>query len=195
MEASVVALVVLAVLTTVAVTWALRPRWQRGGPLAMIWNLVEVSFAVFLMMGMLYAATTQVIVRYWLSQQVSLPWTEEFSRLLLVWAAFWGAAMVQRSDEQIAVTVAFDRLPPRVQHVVRLLGDLLALGFLALMAWEGWWLAGLQVNFPMITLDLPTALFDYALPICGALMLVHTVVLTVRRAQGRAMHGAPAYEV
>ncbi len=61
----------------------------------------------------------QVLARYVL--QVSIPWTEEVSRYLLMLMTFVGAALALRDRQHIAITFLLDRLT----HTQRIWADLL----------------------------------------------------------------------
>lgn len=183
MDTSLLVLFVVLALFATACTSTIRAALLAGGMLPGLWTLFEAWVGVFLMLGMTFAAAAQVLIRYVLVDQVPIAWTEELSRLLLVWSAFWGAMLVQRSDEHLSVTVFFDRMPPIVQSVARLCVDVLIVGFLAILVWYGWISAQLQLGSG-IALPLPIALFGYAVPVCGAVMIVYTIMSTVRRLQG-----------
>lgn len=198
METGTILLVILAVLSALGLTWTVRSQWRRAALMITIWNLLETGIGIFLVMGMLYLGTTQVIVRYALAEHLSLPWTEELARLFLVWTAFWGAARVQRSDGHLAVAVLFNLLPPSARLVARLFGDVVALAFLAVVVWQGWWSAQLRLDVSMISLALPSALFAFSVPICGAVMIVHSILLMIVRSKTRTaelpMHSTTAQE-
>ncbi|MBI3965297.1 MAG: TRAP transporter small permease [Chloroflexi bacterium] len=181
MDLSLLVLVVLIALSTgglVRVLWLRRRRAEDGSTL---WSLVESAIGIFLVVGMLYAAAAQVIVRYLLSDYLTLAWTEELSRLLLVWAAFWGAAIVQRSDDHISMAIVFDLLPANIQLAVRLLGDLAVLTFLGVAVWYGWRTAQSVLAVPTVTLGLPVAVFAAAVPVTGVLMIGSTINLMILR--------------
>lgn len=162
--------------------WLIRVDWaRRGRP---TWKLVEDAVGLFAMPGMLYAASMQVLVRYALADRLELPWTEEFSRLLLVWAAMWGAAILQRSDDHISMTVVFDRFPARGRLVLRLVGDLVALAVLGVMGWFGWQTAARQLVMSTVSLGLPISVFIAPVPLAATLMIVHTLVIIARRLRG-----------
>jgi TRAP-type C4-dicarboxylate transport system permease small subunit len=162
--------------------WLIRAHWApRGRP---TWKLVEDAVGLFCMLGMLYASTAQVLVRYALADYVELPWTEEFARVLLVWTAMWGAAILQRSDDHISMTVAFDWFPPRGQLVLRLVGDVVALVVLGVVAWFGWQTAIRQLVMSTVSLGLPISVFIVPVPLAATLMIVHTLVIMVRRLRG-----------
>lgn len=194
MDSSLVVMLAFIAASAVGLTWVLRDSRTLLGVAPGLWGIVELGLALFFMLGMLYASALQVVVRYALSDFLTVPWTEEFARLLLVWAAFWGALLAHRSDEHIGVAVLFDRLPLLLQRVGRLLGDLVAIAFLAVVVWHGWQAAQLQHAITTITLGLPVAAFAYTVPVCGTLMILYTVRLFVLRLLGRPVHGATAQE-
>lgn len=181
MDVSIVVLLGVTALSAVGLTWVLRPGRGASRAVSRLWTALEVGFGLFLMLGMFYAATIQVMARYALADYLTLPWTEEFARLLLVWATFWGAAIVQRTDEHLNMAIVFDLLPPGAQLVVRLAGEVVVVAILALAVWEGWRWAGLQMTQTTITLGVPIAAFAYSVPVGGGLMIVYSLGLALRR--------------
>lgn len=195
MDTSLIVMIVVSALSAMALTWVLRDALTDLGLGRGLVGLIEAAVGLFLMLGMLYAAALQVIVRYALSDVITIPWTEEFARLLLVWAAFWGAVLAHRTDEHIGVTVFFNMFPAGVQRAARIFGDVLTLGFLAVIVGYGWQAAWLQHAIATITLGLPVAAFAYVVPIVGALLMVYTVRLLVLRLRGVPIQGAVAGEL
>lgn len=80
------------------------------------WVGAVIAIALGLMTATLML---QVLARYVL--RVSIPWTEEISRYLLVLMTFVGAALALRDRQHIAITFLLDRLP----HPQRIWADLL----------------------------------------------------------------------
>ncbi len=180
------ALAFILVIAALAASWSLRAEWlgRRGEGGLDLRKAVEDTVSHFLLLAMLASAALQVIVRYLLSDTLTMPWTEEFGRLVMVWGALWGAAALQRSDDHIGMSVVFDQLPPRAQLAVRLFGDLVTLGVLLPVVWYGWKSAvALDVMYT-IALGLPLSVFAYPIPVAGALIVLHTVSLMVRRMRG-----------
>ena len=179
---SLVMLLVLAALSALALTLVARSAWtDRRRP---TWQDVEAFVGLFAILGMLYAGTIQVAVRYTFSEVLDLPWTEELARLLLIWTALWGAAILQRTDDHIAMTVVHDFLPPRLRVAVRLLGDVIALVVMSVIAWYGWTSAQKQMIMHTVSLGMPIAVFILPVAISGTLMVIHTLVVIVRRLRG-----------
>lgn len=172
--------------------WSLRRDWR--GPRGRIdpWRAIEDLASLALMLAMLVSAVVQVVVRYAFSDQIDLPWTEEFGRLAMIWAAFWGAATLQRADDHISMTVLYDLLPAGVKLPTRLLGDLCTIAVLVPVVWLGWQNAEALSIMSSISLGLPIAVFAYPVPIGGALMLAHTLVNMVRRLRGGGVEAGEA---
>jgi TRAP-type C4-dicarboxylate transport system permease small subunit len=195
MDLSLLFTVLVIALSTVGLTWLLSAHWRRTRGNATLWRLVETGAGLFLTVGMLFAAALQIIVRYAPAGAFALPWTEEFSRLFLVWAAFWGAAIVQRSDGHLSMAIVFDLLPLNAQTALRLFGDVVVLAFLGVVVWEGWWTAQSFLDVPTVTLGLPLAVFPFSVPVGGGLMVVHTLRVMIRRIRGQPIERTLAPEV
>jgi TRAP-type C4-dicarboxylate transport system permease small subunit len=187
-------LLALAAASALGLAWVIRADWSARGRLQP-WRLVEGVLGLFLMLAMLFATSIQVLARYALADLVTVPWTEELARLLLVWAAFWGAAMLQRSDDHISMTVVFDWLPRSAQLGARLLGDVVTLALLALVAWHGWRTALRQMVMSTVSLGLPISVFILPVALAASLMIAHTVVVMVRRVRGGPVREGAGTEV
>jgi TRAP-type C4-dicarboxylate transport system permease small subunit len=187
-------LLALAAASALALVWIIRSDWSVRGGLAP-WRLVEGVLGLFFMLAMLFTTTIQVLARYALADLVTVPWTEELARLLLVWVAFWGAAILQRSDDHISMAVVFDWLPRPLQLAVRLLGDLIALAVLGLVAWYGWRTALRQMVMSTVSLGLPISAFIIPVALAATLMIVHTIRLMVLRVRGRPVYEGVGTEI
>jgi TRAP-type C4-dicarboxylate transport system permease small subunit len=177
----------LAVLAALSVWLAWTLRQDCRGPDGRLdpWSVVETYVSLFLMLCMLVASALQVFVRYLFADTIDLPWTEEFGRLAMIWAGFWGAAALQRADDHISMTVLFDLLPDAAKQGVRILGDLVTLAVLAPVVWLGWESARSLDIMHAISLGMPLSAFAYPVPVAGGLMMLHTAALIVRRVTGR----------
>ena len=72
--------------------------------------------AVALFTATLTLVTVQIICRFVLS--VSVPWTEEVSRLLFIWLAYLGAAIGLREGTMIVIDTLPQVLGPRARGVL-----------------------------------------------------------------------------
>jgi TRAP-type C4-dicarboxylate transport system permease small subunit len=170
-------LLVLLAISALVLAWCARDgRWLRDGRVQP-WILFEDLILFFLFMGMFVASSLQILIRYGLSDVITLPWTEEFARLLMVWGALWGAAAIHRSDEHISMTVLFDALPAAGQRWLRLFGDLVTIAALGPLVWLGWETARSLDIMHSISLGLPLSVFAYPIPVVAVLMILHTLRL------------------
>jgi len=63
---------------------------------------------------MVIVVLLQVIFRY--VMRISVPWTEEFARYLLILITFVGGALAIRDKQHIAVTAIIDKLPKKARY-------------------------------------------------------------------------------
>ena len=83
-----------------------------------------------LVAAVLFAVLFGIARRYLLG--APLPWTDELSAVLFVWAVFWTAAFAVPIRDHVAFDLVLDTLPPRWQRVIAI-GASAAVG-LALLA-------------------------------------------------------------
>ena len=120
----------------------------------------------------------QVVFRYLLRQP--LFWSEELPRYLLIWMTFLAAALAQRHDAHMNITLVVNWLPPRVRRAVRVLGNLVILGFLGVVVYSGSLVTGITIQHRSTALQIPMAAVYVALPIGATLMMVYLVLQIVR---------------
>ena len=186
---SLIFLMVVSAVCGVWLTYVMRSYCTNARNVPSPSKIFEHFACISLMIAMTAAASLQIFSRYVLAGLIPesivdyflFPWTEEFSRLCMVWMALIGAAMVQREDEHICMTALFDILPRSIQKFVRIFGDIVCVVIFACITWLGWETArGLDIMFT-IEMGFPLSVFAYPVPIGGALLTIHSVRLTVSR--------------
>jgi len=98
------------------------------------WVLIALS------MGIAAVVFLQVVFRYVLRQP--LFWSEELPRYLLIWMSFLAAALAQKTEAHINITLCLTWLPRRTQRWIHLGANLVILAFLGVLVYSG----GLVVN-------------------------------------------------
>ncbi len=78
--------------------------------------------------------TWEVAGRYFLS--IPSDWQDELSTFLLIGATFASASWIQARRGHVAIDALTHILPPGVDHVRRVVADLLSLLFVAFFAWK-----------------------------------------------------------
>ena len=146
---------------------------------------------VGLMLIMVGVGFLQVVGRYLVVLDWQLGWTEEVSRLTLVWMTFLGAALLQRNGTQIRLTLVSRALGSLGRLVLRVVQDLVMIGFLVVLAYQS--IDVVRAGLGQMTpgLQAPAAIFSASLLVSAVAMLAYTVVdvgLVVRalRQRGRS---------
>jgi TRAP-type C4-dicarboxylate transport system permease small subunit len=140
---------------------------------------VALLAAIFVIMVL------QIVFRYVLN--TPLVWTEEAARYLYIWACYLGAAVALRRGNHIAITLAVERLPPRLGGAVALGTQALALLFLGALAALGVQLMARTHTIEAITLPIPWSVIYAAAPVGATLMFLQTLETMGRAA--RALRG------
>ena len=136
---------------------------------------LEDAIGIALFTAMLVVVLAQVVVRFLLYRWVQIAWADEIGRALLVWSSFWGAVLVTRESRHITVDLLYDRLPSRPRWLLRVLGDLAMGGFLLVVIGKGLPIFLDSLVRPSPATGLPFAIFDGALWVSSALMILHVV--------------------
>lgn len=97
---------------------------------------VNKYFSFGLLVVVFFCIMLQVFFNYVLSNALS--WTQELSRILLVWLTFFGAALVTRRKLHIGLTMFVERTPRRIQNVVMVLGYMVTILFIFATITHGW---------------------------------------------------------
>jgi len=116
----------------------------------------------------------QVVFRYLLRQP--LFWSEELPRYLLIWMSFLAAALAQKSEAHINITLALAPLPPAWRRAVRILTNLIFLAFLAVLVYSGALVVGITASHRSTALQIPMAAVYLALPVGAVLMSIYLVL-------------------
>lgn len=136
-------------------------------------------FLAVALLSMVALIFTQVVVRFALpffGASLSLPWTEEAARYLLVWVIFLGGAIAARHGMLIAVTALIEALPAIPALRLRYLaGSILILTFLT-MTWHGWRWADFGADEISPALMISKFWLYLAMPIGCALAALNTAV-------------------
>ena len=149
-----------------------------------LWLFLEDGISQALILMMLLTATLQVLARHILPSEISMPWTEEGGRLMMVWLALWGAAALQRADDHICMTVVYDALGNVGKRLMLIFSDIVTLALLLPLVYWGWQNARVLDIMTSISLGLPLSIFAYSVPVTGTVMIVYTVKLLTDRLRG-----------
>lgn len=113
------------------------------------------------------------------SYRISVPWTEEVSRYLMIWTVFLGGAVAARSGKLIGVEFVVQALAPRSGRVVKYLSLGLSVVFYALLCVVGWQWVDFGQSQTSPVLELPLVVINLAMIVGGAMMALNTVALVL----------------
>ena len=128
-----------------------------------------------------------VIGRYFF--HAPFAFTVELTSFAMAVIVFFGVGLVTHEDGHISADVITLRLPPRLRSLFALVTNLLALGFLVLMAWELWLYAGVLLDKGDTTQVWAVPLWPVAFAVAfGSLFLLTGVLLQLIGAGVRLRH-------
>lgn len=153
------------------------------------WRFVEDSISHALILMMLSTATLQILARHIFPPEITVPWTEEGGRLMMVWAAMWGAAALQRTDDHISMTALYDAASDPLKRLILAISDLVTLAVLVPIVYWGWENARALDIMTSISLGLPLSIFAYSVPVTGAIMILYSLRLLSTRFRGELARG------
>lgn len=132
------------------------------------WMLVALSALIFVVVFL------QVLFRYLLRQP--LFWSEELPRYLLIWMCFLAAAVAQKHDAHINITLCLTPLSTRARQVLKILTDAIILAFLWIITYSGGLVTSITAHHRSTALQLPMGFVYAALPVGAILMSLYLVL-------------------
>jgi TRAP-type C4-dicarboxylate transport system permease small subunit len=126
-------------------------------------------FALVLVLGSFLIFIMEVVFRYLLGS--SLEWTDEISRILLVWMTFTGMGFVIRDRKEIVCEAFGQKLPKRVQKYWSLGVDILVAAFTLFLFVYGIKMTLFSWEIKTESMELPFSFFYISIPIGCLLML------------------------
>ncbi len=118
-----------------------------------------------------------VFTRYVLD--VSLVTSSELTRIAFCWSVFLGAAAAVHNLAHVRVTVLAERLPPRGQAALMVLVHAVVLAFGLVMLVQGWDVAQRMTVTFLPTLGWSQLWIYGAVPVSGALIVLHALSSTL----------------
>jgi TRAP-type C4-dicarboxylate transport system permease small subunit len=132
------------------------------------WTLVALSILIFVVVFL------QVLFRYLLRQP--LFWSEELPRYLLIWMTFLAAALAQKHDAHINITLCIAPLSTRARQALKILTDAVILAFFWVLIYSGSLVTSITAHHRSTALQLPMGLVYAALPVGAILMSLYLLL-------------------
>jgi TRAP-type C4-dicarboxylate transport system permease small subunit len=133
---------------------------------------------VGLLAVMVIAIGSQVFARYLFHQ--SLYWTEELGRHVMVWMIFLASVICVRRGSHLSITLLKEKLSPRRQTLLQLVGAIILAYFFYMMIVHGWTLTQKTMVQRSSALHYPMGYVYASLPVSGLLMFVVNLEVLIK---------------
>jgi TRAP-type C4-dicarboxylate transport system permease small subunit len=144
------------------------------------WQVHVEGLLIFLAFaGLVGVMLLQVFFRFVLSSP--LDFTEELSRIFMIWLVFIGGARALYTAEHFIVDVLVNNLPGPLRALVGYLIDAVVVLFIGLIAWIGFRHSLFGARQIMPALGISASLQTIAMPIGFLMMLCHALMMLLRR--------------
>ncbi len=134
-------------------------------------------YASILVMASFLILIAEVFLRYVIGS--SMEWTDEISRLLLVWMTFTGIGLVILERKEIFAQVFTQKLSPQAKKIWSRLIDLLVLVFNIFLIIFGVQMTHFSWDIKTESLELPFSYFYVSIPL-GAILAVYYLIKRLR---------------
>lgn len=136
-------------------------------------RVVQVT-CVFLLVLLVLDVWLGIMARYVLP--VSLTFTEELARYLMIWVALLAVSSGIAHREHIGVEFVFNRFPPKGRRILAVSFDVIAFVFFAALFWYG--LEFVERGFRRITMiyDIPKGYPFIIVPLASAICCIQLIL-------------------
>ena len=117
----------------------------------------------------------------------SLEWYDEVASILLAWLTFYGSALASVKRAHIGCPEVMALLPAKPKLVLRVIAEMLTIGFFLLMGWMGYQVLGVLDTDYLISLpSIPVSWVQSVVPI-SAVLIVAAELITLPKVLTNAM--------
>ena len=142
------------------------------------------------MIAVVILTLAQIFCRFVLN--APLIWSEELSRLLVVWMTFIGAAVVCWDGRHLNIDVLFGLLPRAAKHVVRVINAVISIGLLVILVEPTMRLVEIENFAELGALQIPSGIVRLPVAV-GAVLMVLAIAGRLLYRRRRAAPNDPAY--
>ena len=132
---------------------------------------------------MVILTTYQVVARYIFNSPST--WSEELVGYLFGWSTLFGATIVSGERGHMNIPILVDRMNPPLRKAFHILWEVVAFVFsAAILVFGGIQVSNLAMGQQTSSLGVAVGVFYWAMPICGVVILLYSVLNIVGIAQG-----------
>ena len=157
--------------------------------LARILRLVLEAVTIGLVVALAGVVVAAVVARY--AFNASFVWYDEVASVMLAWITFYGAGLAALRRRHLGFAGVVMALPRAARIATFVVAELIVYAVFAAFAYAGWLVLGIFGSETMVSLDVPLAVTQSALPI-GAAIVILAQVLSAPRAWRDMLAGRSA---
>ena len=132
---------------------------------------------------MVILTTYQVIARYIFNSPST--WSEELVGYIFGWSTLFGATIVSGERGHMNIPILVDRMNPPLRKAFHILWEVVAFVFsAAILVFGGIQVSNLAMGQRTSSLGVAVGVFYWAMPICGVVILLYSVLNIVGIVQG-----------
>lgn len=125
----------------------------------------------------------QVISRYYLG--MSLPWSEELARYLMIWMVLVGTAIGLRKSGLIGIEALVQAVPSRVKVIIRSVIHVFSFIFIVMLVYIGYKVTVFGMTERSPGMDIPMIYVYSSIFVAALLMLINWVVVVIELYTGQ----------
>lgn len=129
----------------------------------------------FLLIGMVISVILTIISRYII--KISIPWTEELARYLMIWIAFLAGSLGLKKGVHVGIVFLVRKTPLRIKRYIGIISKLSMIFFFIVVTLEGYNLARFVSRQLSPALRISMAWVYSSLPISGVFFLLFLIQL------------------
>ena len=139
-------------------------------------NKILQAAVVIMLSVMSIVVFAQVVFRI---VHMSIPWSEELSKYLLIWSTFLGSALCIRRNSLVGLEFFLNSMSKKNQKILQTLLNLIVCVILLFLIRVGFW-AVRQVSFQITpVLKQSMGLMYAAIPVGSVFMLINQIIVTI----------------
>ena len=138
---------------------------------------VALEWLVIVLMAMLAVEVTLGVA--FRTFGASLVWYDEVASILLAWLTFYGSALASVKRSHIGCPELMALLPPRPKYVMRIVAEVLTIGFFLLMGWTGYEVLGVLATDNLVSLPWVKVSWVQSVVPLSAVLIVAAEIVTM----------------
>ncbi len=146
-----------------------------------------LEWLIIALMGVMAVEVTAGVVFRTLGY--SLVWYDEVASILLAWLTFYGSALASVKRAHIGCPELMALLAPKAKLVMRVIAEVLTIGFFLLMGWTGYEVLGVLATDHLVSLPAIRVSWVQSVVPISAVLIVAAELLTLPKVLANALAG------